>query len=752
MKKIKKFLAGVLTLAMAMSMMTMTAFATEVSGDESLIPASSVSSIDLNANGKLTIHKKNYAGAEDTSFQNSAAYKGTGEEIDESNLPTGTTSLPNVTFMVYEVVSKNELADFYAGDQVACYDVEHFINSSDNSIKDEYSGKSVYTLTTDADGVASKVLPLGVYVVIETDAPDAVSAPAKPFLVSLPMTKVDGSGWLYDVHVYPKNATSVSEIEINLFKFGTDAGTELNFNGTSTIDPPTGAVILQGVKFILQKATKDASGNITGWNTITKATENGIDNSGRTFNLTTDDFGKITVSNLSVGTYRFIETDIGNNPGYIKDGEATYVFEIYKDAAGKFQVKYTAENAVRAYYSSGGSKLEDEYDTGNPSATPSASIAPNFVVVNERVEEEKTVVDGDANGNTSDYGVGDTITYQVEVGVPTKIAKMKTFYLDDTPTNLAIVKNTVKVFDGATEVTSGFTIAYKTDVTEVTNGSTGFRLDFTMGEGTAISGLAGKNITIKYDAIVLEAAATGDIIANGNDAKLTYSDKIIPTEEDNPNRTEKEKVYVRTDKAFAYTYKFKIAKYANNIGDDTLDGVEFDLYKAVNVGTTGAITVDEAGAWGLDTSKSWLKINATSLTTDANGIVIQGGLGNGDYCLVETKTKPGFNLLSKPVTVNLHLESTTTVAKEWQKIDNYTDGVLTFEGAWVEVATSTTTSYPDDGDDTADGIVTENVINRSGFTLPSTGGMGTFVFTFVGVAMMAAAVILFITSKKKETK
>ena len=44
------------------------------------------------------------------------------------------------------------------------------------------------------------------------------------------------------------------------------------------------------------------------------------------------------------------------------------------------------------------------------------------------------------------------------------------------------------------------------------------------------------------------------------------------------------------------------------------------------------------------------------------------------------------------------------------------------------------------------------VKNYKGFTLPTTGGIGTFVFTFAGIAMMAAAVILLITSKKKKAE
>ena len=53
---------------------------------------------------------------------------------------------------------------------------------------------------------------------------------------------------------------------------------------------------------------------------------------------------------------------------------------------------------------------------------------------------------------------------------------------------------------------------------------------------------------------------------------------------------------------------------------------------------------------------------------------------------------------------------------------------------------------------TQQGIKVQKVINKKGFTLPTTGGIGTFVFTFAGIAMMAAAVILLITGKKKKAE
>ena len=74
-----------------------------------------------------------------------------------------------------------------------------------------------------ADGkVQFTGLELGLYLVIETYKPDAVVEAVKPFLVSVPMTRVKTSGnksgelteWLYDVIVYPKNSTQIAGITL----------------------------------------------------------------------------------------------------------------------------------------------------------------------------------------------------------------------------------------------------------------------------------------------------------------------------------------------------------------------------------------------------------------------------------------------------------------------------------------------------------------------------------------------------------
>lgn len=56
-------------------------------------------------------------------------------------------------------------------------------------------------------------LAVGLYLVIETRVPENVTSTCDPFLVSMPMTTIDGSGWNYDVTVYPKSRTGMPALE-----------------------------------------------------------------------------------------------------------------------------------------------------------------------------------------------------------------------------------------------------------------------------------------------------------------------------------------------------------------------------------------------------------------------------------------------------------------------------------------------------------------------------------------------------------
>ena len=78
---------------------------------------------------------------------------------------------------------------------------------------------------TDQNGKTGDTnLEQGLYLIIETRVPENVTSTTDPFLVSLPMTTVDGNGWNYDVTVYPKNETGTPDLEKTVREPQTDTG------------------------------------------------------------------------------------------------------------------------------------------------------------------------------------------------------------------------------------------------------------------------------------------------------------------------------------------------------------------------------------------------------------------------------------------------------------------------------------------------------------------------------------------------
>ena len=77
-----------------------------------------------------------------------------------------------------------------------------------NALETAVKNGGVAMTETDAAGYTSASnMEQGLYLVVETRVPENVTSTCNPFLVSLPMTTIDGTAWNYDVTVYPKNQT-----------------------------------------------------------------------------------------------------------------------------------------------------------------------------------------------------------------------------------------------------------------------------------------------------------------------------------------------------------------------------------------------------------------------------------------------------------------------------------------------------------------------------------------------------------------
>ena len=129
-----------------------------------------------------------------------------GNGTDNVQIPDGSTPLNGAEFTIY-LLNDSEVSDKELKEAES---VEAFL--AEYGKKDE-SGEQIALTTVTAtdntlgDGIAKfEDLALGRYLVIETKAASNTTRTTPNFFVDVPMTNPDGDGWLYTVHVYPKNA------------------------------------------------------------------------------------------------------------------------------------------------------------------------------------------------------------------------------------------------------------------------------------------------------------------------------------------------------------------------------------------------------------------------------------------------------------------------------------------------------------------------------------------------------------------
>ena len=83
-----------------------------------------------------------------------------------------------------------------------------------NALEAAVKNGGVAMTETDVTGhTPAGQLEQGLYLIVETRVPENVTSTCNPFLISLPMTTIDGSEWNYDVTVYPKNQTGNPDLE-----------------------------------------------------------------------------------------------------------------------------------------------------------------------------------------------------------------------------------------------------------------------------------------------------------------------------------------------------------------------------------------------------------------------------------------------------------------------------------------------------------------------------------------------------------
>ena len=103
------------------------------------------------------------------------------------------------------------------------------------------NGGSAMPLTDSYGKTKAENLDLGLYLVVETKVPEMVVSTTDPFLLSVPMTSVNGTNatdggtrWIYDITLYPKNLTGIPSLEKTLRENKNDTGKTDAFTHTGT--------------------------------------------------------------------------------------------------------------------------------------------------------------------------------------------------------------------------------------------------------------------------------------------------------------------------------------------------------------------------------------------------------------------------------------------------------------------------------------------------------------------------------------
>ena len=238
---------------------------------------------------------------------------------------------------------------------------------------------------------------------------------------------------------------------------------------------------------------------------------------------------------------------------------------------------------------------------------------------------------------------------------------------------------------GVTNITIGGAKTEDYTTSEANDGK--YTIDLTNAIGTSNAN-AGKTVVVTYTAIVT--------------ADDGYS---------NTANAYRNNVDMGHDDEKGYTGNIVLTKYAEN-GTTVLEGAEFKLYKATknDVKAEGS-TVSALSFIKLADGEYKLALEdeegATDTLVATNGTLTVKGLDEGDYWFEETKAPEGYSINADGATATVRKNATENVS------------------------------------------ITTSLNDTKLSALPSTGGIGTTIFTIAGCVIMIAAAGLFFASRKK---
>ncbi len=238
--------------------------------------------------------------------------------------------------------------------------------------------------------------------------------------------------------------------------------------------------------------------------------------------------------------------------------------------------------------------------------------------------------------------------------------------------------------------------------------------------GLAAAG-TNRSVVITYGAYATAAATVAN--PGVNTVTLEYSTSQTTTTTTSPKS---EKVYT-----------FDITGAVNKVKEDKtspLPGATFTLYRAY------------------DATTKTLSDEVKNYTTEDDGAIVFSGLGavetvngvaqagTGTYYLKET---------AAPATYTINDTVYKVEIKNITRNSETDDTIKSYDVVVTNLTDNTTTTTTITVGNATPGGTTTNIVNTKLTALPSTGGIGTTIFTIGGCAIMIAAAFLFFASRKK---
>lgn len=417
---------------------------------------------------------------------------------------------------------------------------------------------------------------------------------------------------------------------------------------------------------------------------------------------------------LPEGNYWFIET------GYEKDAtDPDAPDNISSYIAVPFGITLPLTNVT---------KITVDNETYEPGTVwlKNVHTYPKNITGNEPVPD-KTV--GNLVNKHDTHNVGDTVTWYMNATIPTNIKDYTKFEFKDTLENMLDYVGNIEVKYGSgdkkdfADLEKTLTADTHYTVVDYDQATRTFEVKLTAAGIAEIAknleGIKDPKISVKFDTTLNKEAKVDT--GNPNEYTLKFN---------NGNTTEdKEKP---SDKPKVYTGERKFVK-TDSADRSVLADAKFVVKNAKRTEEEGQYLKKDDATGAI----SWVKTEkeATVFTTDTNGEIIVGKL-QFTYAVVGNPKDIDKVELDKKTQLNQYQLVEIQAPKNYAKLDQPIDFEITpdsYKSGAVRI---------DQGkalDDTTNGTHTE--IKNKKLTIPQTGGMGTVLFTVVGIGLMAGAVM-----------